>query len=43
VFSLRWDWYKKYKTWVKIEKDSSLSLSDYAFYDKMGEEIEMKP
>lgn len=42
IFSIRWDWYKKYRTWVKIEKDSSLSLSDYAFYDKLGEEIEMK-
>ncbi len=41
IFSIRWDWYKKYRTWVKIEKDSSLSLSDYSFYDKLGEEIEL--
>jgi ribonuclease G len=42
VFSKRWEWYRKYHTWVKMEKDSSLGLSDYTFYNKMGEEIEMK-
>lgn len=39
IFSKRWQWYRKYHTWVKIEKDSSFSLSDYSFIDKMGEEI----
>ena len=42
VFSKRWQWYRKHHTWVKIEKDSSLSLSDYSFYNKMGEEIELQ-
>ncbi len=42
VFSKRWEWYRKHHTWVKMEKDSSLGLSDYTFYNKMGEEIEMK-
>ena len=41
IFSKRWEWYRKYHTWVKIEKDSSFSLSEYSFNDKMGEEIEM--
>ena len=41
IFSKRWEWYRKYHTWVKIEKDSSFGLSDYSFNDKMGEEIEM--
>ena len=41
IFSKRWEWYRKYHTWVKVESDSSLSLSDYSFNDKMGEEIEM--
>jgi len=42
VFSKRWQWYRKFHTWVKIEKDSSLGLSDYTFYNKQGEEIELK-
>lgn len=42
VFSKRWQWYRKYHTWVKIEIDSSLTLSEYTFYNKMGEEIELK-
>ena len=41
IFSRRWEWYRKYHTWVKIEKDSSYGLSDYSFNDKMGEEIEL--
>ena len=39
IFSKRWEWYKKYRTWVKIEKDSSLSLSAYTINNKLGEEI----
>ncbi len=42
VFSKRWQWYRKHHTWVKMEIDSSLSLSEYSFYNKMGEEIELK-
>lgn len=42
VFSKRWKWYRTYNTWVKMVKDSSLGLSDYVFYNKQGEEIEME-
>jgi len=42
VFSKRWQWYRKYHTWVKLEKDSSLGLNQYVFYNKLGEEIELK-
>ena len=41
LFSKRWEWYRKYHTWVKIEKDSSFGLTEYSFSDKMGEEIEI--
>ena len=40
-FSIRWQWYRKYNSWIKIEKDSSLSLNEYTFYNKHGEEIEL--
>ena len=39
IFSKRWEWYKKYHSWVKIDKDSSLSLSSYTINNKNGEEI----
>ena len=39
IFSKRWEWYKKYHSWVKIDKDSSLSLSNYTINNKLGEEI----
>ncbi|MFT7267890.1 MAG: ribonuclease G, partial [Roseivirga sp.] len=39
IFSKRWEWYKKYHTWIKIEKDSSLVLSNYRVTNKQGEEI----
>lgn len=42
VLSIRWKWYRKYNSWIKLEKDSSLSLSEYTFYNKHGEEIELK-
>jgi ribonuclease G len=41
IFSKRWEWYKKYLTCVKIDKDSSLGLSNYRFNNKLGEEIAM--
>jgi len=41
IFSKRWEWYRKYHTWVKIEKDSSIGLTEYSFNDKLGEEIEL--
>ena len=41
MFSKRWGWYRKYHTWVKMEADSSLPLSDYTFNNKLGEEIQL--
>ena len=41
LFSKRWGWYRKYHTWVKMEADSSLPLSDYTFNNKLGEEIQL--
>ncbi len=38
--SLRMQWFFKYKKWVKLVKDSSMSLTDYKFINGQGEEIE---
>jgi len=39
--SPRLRWFFKYKSWIKILKDSSLGITDFKFYDKYGEEIEI--
>ena len=36
-------WLFKYKTWVKLIKDSSLGVVDFKFHNKYGEEIEIVP
>jgi ribonuclease G len=38
--SRRLKWYFRYKTWVKVVKDSSLGISECKFLNRYGEEIE---
>ncbi len=33
-------WFWKYRTWIKLVKDSSLGMVDFRFYNHIGEEIE---
>jgi len=40
--SRRMKWFFKYKTWIKLQQDTSLGLSDYKFLNGHGEEIEIK-
>lgn len=37
----QWQWYFKYKQWIKIVSDSSCQLVEYLFFDKNGEEIKL--
>ena len=39
--SRRLKWLFKFKSWVKLLKDSSLPVTEFKFYDKYGEEIEI--
>jgi ribonuclease G len=39
IFSQRFKWFLKYKTWVKIEKNTALGLVDYRFRNSQDEEI----
>ncbi len=39
--SIRMKWFMKYKTWVKIEKDSSLAIVDFKFRNSLDEDIEL--
>ncbi|MBC7920768.1 MAG: Rne/Rng family ribonuclease [Ferruginibacter sp.] len=41
--SRRVKWFFRYKTWVKLEQDTSLGLPDFKFRNQQGEDIEIKP
>jgi ribonuclease G len=41
IFSQRFRWYMKYKRWVKMEKDTSLAITEFKFLNKEGEEIQL--
>ena len=41
MFSRQWQWYMKYKVWIKLVKDSSLGIMEFKFLTKTGEEIEI--
>ena len=34
-------WYLKYKTWVKLTKDTSIGITDFHFHNHNGDEIEL--
>ncbi len=40
-YSKQMQWYAKYKTWVKLVKDSSLGIVNFKFLNKTGEVIEI--
>ena len=40
-YSKQMQWYAKYKTWVKLVKDSSLGIVNFKFLNKSGEVIEV--
>jgi ribonuclease G len=39
--SQRMRWYFKFKRWVKMEKDTSLGITEFKFLNKEGEEIQL--
>jgi ribonuclease G len=41
LVSRRLKWFWKYKTWINLLTDSSLGMTDFKFYDKNEEEIEL--
>jgi ribonuclease G len=34
-------WFLKYKRWVKVEKDTSLGITEFKFINEQAEEIEV--
>ncbi len=43
IISPRIRWFLKYLKWVKLEKDSSLGMTDYKFLNGLEEEIALNP
>jgi ribonuclease G len=41
LMSMRMRWYFKYKRWLKMEKDSSLAVTEFKFLNREGEEIQL--
>lgn len=41
IFSMQWKWWKKYKRWVKLQKDNSYHMLEYHFFNKNNDEIKM--
>ena len=41
MYSKQMQWYMKYRTWVKLVKDSSLGIVNFKFFNASGEEIEV--
>ncbi len=39
--SIRLKWFMKYKTWIKVVKDSSLGVIDYKLENQQGDEIDV--
>ncbi|MFN5214338.1 MAG: Rne/Rng family ribonuclease [Bacteroidota bacterium] len=40
--SIQWKWFFKYKRWINVDSTDSMALVEYHFFDKDGEEIEIK-
>jgi len=41
IKSRRWRWLMAYKKWIKIDKDSALNLTEFKFFDALGDEIKL--
>lgn len=39
--SIRMRWYFKYKRWLRMERDSSLAITEFKFLNREGEEIQL--
>jgi ribonuclease G len=40
-YSIRMQWFMKYKRWVSIRKDSSLGITEYKFLNAMNDDIDL--
>ncbi len=41
LFTRQMKWFFKYKTWIKLTKDSSIGITEFHFLNGLGDEIEL--
>lgn len=41
LFPIQWKWLFRYKRWINVEHDSTLAITEYKFFRKDGDEIEL--
>lgn len=41
-FNKQWQWYRQYKKWLKVYANNDYSLTEYHFFDKLNEKIQLK-
>jgi len=42
LYNKQWQWYRKYKKWLKVFANNDYSLTEYHFFDKLDEKIQLK-
>jgi len=42
LFNKQWQWYRKYKKWLKVEPNNDYAITEYHFFDKLDEKIQLK-
>ncbi len=42
LFNKQWQWYRKYKKWLKVHANNDYALTEYHFFDKLDEKIQLK-
>lgn len=41
IFSIRWKWYRKYRSWIKIRSINSYQFLEYRFFNQNDDEIKI--
>ncbi len=41
IFNIQWEWFMKYRKWIKISENIELNIFSYVFYDHNGDEIRL--
>jgi len=41
-YNKQWQWYRQYKKWLKVYANNDYSLTEYHFFDKLNEKIQLK-
>jgi len=42
LYNKQWQWYRTYKKWLKVYSNNDYALTEYHFFDKLDEKIQLK-